>query len=179
LGINYHKVANLAESSISKITQIRVLVGYLGEKEQHGWWTSSFFSSASEAFLSPIFPRTKFLARCVGVKSSATLIHDERIGVGRVHHLFRLPEHIEQRLHDAYLNEEIVSELKKFTEKPDLALDALLEMGGDSKDAGEGPVLISDAQELASDSRWADVALHYHRAFSGGYQTFPYFTEGS
>jgi hypothetical protein len=35
------------------------------------------------------------------VKEAAARVHDEYIGVGKVYHLFRLPEHIEQALHSS------------------------------------------------------------------------------
>jgi hypothetical protein len=40
---------------IEQIAGIRVAVGFLGEKEQAGWWPSSFFATASAAFLGPLF----------------------------------------------------------------------------------------------------------------------------
>jgi len=167
----------IAKNAQTFVAKLRVLVGYLGEKEQHSWWSSSFFSTASEAFLAPIFPRTTFLARCNGVKETATRIHDERIGEGRVHHLFRLPEHIEQKLHAAYLEEETINGLKELTETAETALEALAALGGDAADTSEGPVQIGDADHLLSEAGWCKATAHYHRAFAEGYQTYPYFTE--
>tara|TARA_B100000686_G_scaffold343118_1_gene423375 strand:- start:618 stop:986 length:369 start_codon:yes stop_codon:yes gene_type:complete len=94
-----------SETILSQIGRLRVIVGYLGEKDQHNWWGCSFFSAISSSFLDPVFPRTAFLARCHGVKAKATRLHDERIGVGKVYHLFRLPEHTEQKLHEHFLDE--------------------------------------------------------------------------
>jgi hypothetical protein len=39
---------------LKDIVTIRLCVGFLGETDQHSWWTSSFFSTASLAFLSPL-----------------------------------------------------------------------------------------------------------------------------
>lgn len=77
-------------ADFEQIAAIRAAVGYLGEKDQAGWWSSSFFASTGSAFLSPIFPRTQVVAQCQGVSGAASKIHDERIGVGNVYHLFRL-----------------------------------------------------------------------------------------
>lgn len=46
-----------------EITELRVLVGYLGEKGQANWWGSEFFSATAAAFLAPIFNRSLFLAQ--------------------------------------------------------------------------------------------------------------------
>ena len=42
-------------NSISfKIAELRVLVGYLGEKAQANWWSSEFLSNNAVTFLAPI-----------------------------------------------------------------------------------------------------------------------------
>ena len=91
------------------LATLRILVGYLGEREQFGWWQSAFFAPGSQAFLAPLFARTQLLAQCNGVTRAACLIHDERIGVGHVYHLFRLPEDMEQGLHGILNEEDVLS----------------------------------------------------------------------
>ncbi|MEI6263193.1 MAG: BrxE family protein, partial [Deltaproteobacteria bacterium] len=71
---------------------MRLLVGYLGEKDQFNWWPTTFICSFSNLFLSPVFPRTTLLSQYHGILEAARRLHDERIGVGSVFHLFRLPE---------------------------------------------------------------------------------------
>ena len=73
------------------ISELRVLVSYLGEKGQANWWGSEFFSNTATAFLGPIFNRSLFLAQYQGATAAAAKVHDEAIGVGRIYHLFRLP----------------------------------------------------------------------------------------
>ena len=73
------------------IAELRVLIGYLGEKGQANWWGSEFFSTTAAAFLAPIFNRSLFLAQYQGATAAAAKIHDEAIGVGSIYHLFRLP----------------------------------------------------------------------------------------
>ena len=172
------KVVALTESSITMISRMRSLVGYLGEKAQHSWWPSAFFSPVSDTFLSPIFPRTAYLARCNGVREAAMLVHDERIGVGQVLHLFRLPEHIEQKLHQAALNDEVIAGIKEDTKDTDSAMGALQGLGDAVDGAMEGPLRIEHVGDVMSEELWGHVAQHYHRAFSESYQTFPYFVEG-
>ena len=85
-------------STLAQIVRLRLLVGFLGERSQFNWWPSAFFISSSSAFLSPIFTKTAFTAQYHGVKEAASRVHDEHIGVGKVYHLFRLPETVEQTL---------------------------------------------------------------------------------
>lgn len=80
------------------LAQLRIVVGFLGEKDQAGWWPSGFCASASTAFLLPAFPRTLTPARYEGLCRAAQLVHDEHVGLGDVYHLFRLPEALEQAL---------------------------------------------------------------------------------
>lgn len=84
------------DERLIRVAHLRVLVGYLGEKAQHGWWPSEFYSATSSAFLTPVFVRTAKLAQYHGASEAARLVHDEHIGIGRVFHLFRLPQAIEQ-----------------------------------------------------------------------------------
>jgi hypothetical protein len=90
---------------IESLAALRTLVGFLGEREQFAWWPSAFFAPGSQAFLLPLFARTRLLAQCNGVTQAAALVHDDRIGVGQVYHLFRLPEDMEQAIH-RFLNDE-------------------------------------------------------------------------
>lgn len=105
------------------------------------------------------------------------LVHDERIGVGQVLHLFRLPEHIEQKLHQACLSEEVVENLKEHTQSADGAMAALQDLGGAVVGPMEGPVRIEHDGDLVAEELWVSIAQHYHRAFSENHQTFPYFVE--
>ena len=83
---------------IEHVASLRTVVGYLGEREQYAWWQCSFFGPGSKTFLAPVFGRTQVLAQAPG-HARRPLIHDERIGVGEVYHLFRLPEDMEQGIH--------------------------------------------------------------------------------
>ena len=85
-----------------QIVGLRLAVGLLGEQEQSAWWPSSFLGRHAQAFLNPIFGIKTRMAQYHGVTEAACRIHDERIGVGRVFHLYRLPGTIEQRISDAF-----------------------------------------------------------------------------
>ena len=86
------------EKLLTKIALSRILIGYLGENYQAKWWDCSFVSTSSDAFLTPIFPKSKLLAKYTGVCEAAIKIHDEYIGIGRHFHLYRLPDSIEQNI---------------------------------------------------------------------------------
>ena len=85
-----------------QIVGLRIAVGLLGEHEQSAWWPSSFLGRYAHAFLDPIFGSKTRMAQYHGVTEAACRVHDERIGVGRVFHRYRLPETIEQRISDAF-----------------------------------------------------------------------------
>ncbi len=66
------------------IAQLRSCVAFLGEKENHNWWSSSFLSSSGGAFLNPAPPQTSLLARVNRASAATRLVHDE-------HKLYRIP----------------------------------------------------------------------------------------
>ncbi len=161
----------------NELIKLRYLVGYLGEKSQANWWPTEFLSSSSRAFLEPVFVRTWRLAQFNGVSEAARRVHDERIGVGRVFHLFRLPEVIELRLlerfHDAH--EEL--ELDSLLSSAGIAIDELHGMANASVESSEGPVEIGAADELSRPAWTAKAAAAYHVAFTRHIETYPYFAE--
>ncbi len=158
------------------IATLRCAVGMLGEKEHAGWWASSFFSGASETFIAPLFPRTGLLARCHGVTAAATLIHDERIGVGQVFHLFRLPEDIERGIHEILQDSDKSEEVGKRVANEDAARVFLED--ADSSKADVGPTLIANIAGLRKHVNWQTVAEKYAIGFRNETEVFPYFTDG-
>jgi len=163
---------------IEILAKHRRVVGYLGEKDKFGWWQSSFFTQGSQAFLSPLFWRTQTLAQCNGVTQAAALIHDERIGVGNVYHLFRLPEDLERGIHQALHDEVFAQAVQKSIASIDTALNGLLQ-GDDRKEpAGIGPIRAGDIVALREVKSWYRIASFYYWAFEQGQQIFPYFADG-
>lgn len=162
--------------SITQLINLRSIIGYLGEKENYNWWSSTFFSASSDAFLAPVFNRTQLLAQLTGVSRAASRIHDEFIGVGAVYHLFRLPERIEQR---------IVTQLQQepgalaYQSSKTEALAWLQEYVVETAVATTGPVHIGNFQKLEDESSWKTVAAHYLNAFEMGERAYPYFREAS
>ena len=83
---------------ISPICDLRIVVGYLGEKAQSGWWDTAFLNTTGFRFLGLIYPRTAVSACVTAASEAACRAHDERIGKGRVAHLFRLASEAEMGL---------------------------------------------------------------------------------
>ncbi len=159
------------------LAELRVVVGFLGEQAQFGWWRSAFFSSSSEAFLTPIFARTKILARCNGVTQAAALVHDERIGVGHVYHLFRLPEDLEQGLYQTLLEPEFGAKLMGLAVAQPEALAWLEQHANTTQHSGAGPVRVAGLADLREPASWREVAGHYWAAFKAHTETLPYFAD--
>jgi hypothetical protein len=77
------------------------------------------------AFLNPIFASKTRMAQYHGVTEAACRVHDERIGVGRVFHLYRLPETIEQRIPDAFQEESLPENVTRCFESSEAAESVL------------------------------------------------------
>ena len=158
------------------IAELRVLIGYLGEKDQGNWWGCEFFSATAAAFLTPIFNRSLFLAQYQGVTAAAAKVHDEAIGVGRIYHLFRLPIGLEQASADALNDAAFVRRVQTNLANRELALVRLAEMAEKAKSGSSGPVSLGQmSQDLKAELKRA--AGFYGAAFTSGIQTFPYIRE--
>jgi hypothetical protein len=159
------------------LISIRATVGYLGEKDQFAWWPSAFFGPSSNSFLAPVFARTQMLAQCAGVTRAAASVHDERIGVGRVYHLFRLPEDMEQTIHSALQTPALCQNLDNHVANKDAALAFLRQTAAPLRKPGVGPTLVGGLVDLRNLEHWRLVAAHYLHAFERGAEVFAYFAD--
>jgi hypothetical protein len=167
----------MESAQLEYLAKLRIVVGYLGEHEQCSWWPSSFFASGSQAFLAPIFARTQFLAQCSGVTRAATHVHDERIGTGHVYHLFRLPEDLEQDIHQLLHSAELTQEIASLIADQETALN-FLQQNSDSIDSSAvGPILINRTEALRNTTQWRIACAHYFHGFKQGVEKFPYFAD--
>ena len=164
---------------LQQFTILRAVVGYLGEQGQFGWWQSSFFAPASKAFLAPVFPRTHVVAQCHGVTRAACGVHDEHIGIGRVYHLFRLPEAIEQGIHHVLHDSSVTDLIAKHTASTETALSFLKEAAKGSSASGVGPTKAGDTNDLRRKDCWRDVAGLYVRALDSSAKVYPFFADRS
>ena len=158
---------------VEQLCAIRLVVGYLGERDQFGWWQSSFFAQGSDAFLSPLFSKTQLLAQCNGVTRAATKLHDERIGIGNVYHLFRLPEDLEQDIHLVLLDPAMEKIRKNIASRP--AAMQFLASQSTNPEIKAGPILVAKIESLRNPMTWPKIAGLYHSAFEGNQMIFPYF----
>lgn len=159
------------------IVRLRFLVGYLGERSQANWWPSEFLAKQSEAFLAPVFPKAWLLAKLSGVTEAARRVHDERIGVGRVFHLFRIPETIEQRCFEIVQAPPVIGGVGKVLNCAETVAATLKDLAKTAWFAEEGPVRVGKKSDLDKPDWISRVAGLYAGAFEGGFQTFPYFTD--
>jgi hypothetical protein len=159
------------------LAKIRTVVGYLGEREQQDWWQSSFFAANSRTFLSPVFGRTHLLARCIGVTRAAALVHDERIGVGRVYHLFRLPEDVEQGIHLVLHTAEVMQQVAPLVAQQDAAMQFLDSEARSLAGGNVGPAEVGHARDVRDRRYWRAVAAQYLHAFEARTEVYPYFTD--
>lgn len=158
------------------IAELRLLVGYLGEKGQANWWSSEFFSATSTAFLAPIFNRSLFQAQYQGATAAAAIVHDEAIGVGGIYHLFRLPIGLEQASADTLNDAAFVQAVQAKLANRELALARLTELAEKAESASSGPVSLGQmSQDFKAEFQRA--AGFYWAAFTSGIKTFPYVRE--
>ena len=161
-------------SYTNTLLQLRFVIGYLGEKSQHGWWQCDFFNPSAESFLNPLFPRTRLLAQVEGCGSAARLLHDERIGVGKVFHLFRLPEEYEQNFHEQLVVPNVDAGYKGIATSEKKAL-AFLEKQSDRQTINStGPLLVGNISNLSTEGVVQKMAGAYLYGFKNGEVVLPY-----
>ncbi|WP_209439291.1 BrxE family protein [Sinorhizobium arboris] len=160
---------------LNDLLKVRLLVGYLGEINQFGWWKTSFYQPASQAFLEPVFPRTSHVAKYHGVAEAARLVHDESLSVGS-YHIFRLPEELEDDLHTALAGDEGRTTQDEFIQNKDVALDMLRAIGGPSKTVADGPVSLGSIDAVRTSNVIVQMAGIYASAYERGIKAFPYLT---
>lgn len=162
---------------LKQLVTLRTVVGYLGERDQYGWWQSSFFAPGSQAFLAPMFGRTQLLAQCNGVTRAAAVVHDERIGVGNVYHLFRLPEDIEQALHRSLHGQELKITINALCASKEAAFDYLRKEARALSNRGMGPTSVGATHSIHHQGSWRGVAALYLHACDDGLEVYPYFAD--
>ena len=167
----------MENGSAKLVAELRLLVGFLGEKSQHNWWGSNFIGATSEAFLAPVFSRTTMLARYHGVCESAMLVHDERIGVGANFHLYRLPDSVERAAAKEVASSDSKTLMNSILASSEAALTRLSELSITKADKAEGPVVVGTYSDTGLKHILDQSARHYLLAFTDGYKCFPYMRE--
>ncbi len=163
----------MKEYYLPTLLQIRMLVGFLGERAQCAWWPTAFYESSSRLFLEPVFSKTSRLAQYHGVLEAARRLHDEHLSVGS-YHLFRLPEEVEQDLHaivQSSVGEELASQIPL---NKDAALDALKRLAATGSASSEGPTAVGSIKDIDSTDTPKAIAATYLSAFARDAKAYPY-----
>lgn len=163
----------MKESYLLVLMEMRLLIGFLGERAQFGWWPTAFYGASSRPFLEPVFSKTTRLAQYYGVLEVARRQHDEHLSVG-CYHLFRLPEEVEQDLHlimQSTVGEELTV---KYLQTKAVALDELKRIALSMVQIGEGPLAVGIIKDLASSNTLQAIGSAYLSAFSRKTKIFPY-----
>lgn len=163
----------MKESYLPTLLQMRLLVGFLGERAQFDWWPTAFYEASSRLFLEPVFSKTSRLAQYHGTLEAARRLHDEHLSVGS-YHLFRMPEEVEQDLHalvQSSVGEEIAG---KVPQSKDAALNALISLAPKGNKSSEGPTAVGSIKDIDAPAALTAIAGAYYSAFSQNAKTYPY-----
>lgn len=163
----------MKESYLSILLQMRLIVGFLGERAQCAWWPTAFYEASSRLFLEPVFAKTSRLAQYHGVLEAARRLHDEHLSVGS-YHLFRLPEEVEQDLHAAVQSSEGEELASQVPPSKEAALDALKRLAATGGASSVGPVAVGGIKELDSSDTLQAIAAAYLSAFTQNTKIYPY-----
>ncbi|MDI6749493.1 MAG: BrxE family protein [Rhodocyclaceae bacterium] len=159
---------------LQTLLQMRLLVGYLGEKAQCAWWPTAFYEASSRLFLEPIFSKTSRLAQYHGVMEAARRLHDEHLSVGS-YHLFRLPEEVEQDLHAVVLSSEGEDLASQVPPSKEAALEALKRMAAAPVSMSSvGPTAVGSLKDIDSPDTLKAIAAAYLSAFTQDTKIYPY-----
>ena len=159
---------------VSDLAMLRLLVGFLGEKPQFGWWDTNFLSKTSLQFMEINFPRSYLSAGCVSVSLAAQQVHDQFIGKNGVFHLFRFTPIEEEMIH-SYLLESGPSPFISSIQDKDSALIRLKSLHDEIMDAPPGPIQVGTKEKMFAEFGLKEIAKHYSDAFTNGKKTYPYF----
>lgn len=157
----------------STILKLRLLIGFLGERSQHGWWPTSFYGDYSMRSLEFIVPKTAFLAQYHGTVEAARRLHDDHLSVGS-YHLFRLPEEVEQDLHALVQSTQGSTVIGDLSPNKEVALAKLTGLANLGVGVAEGPVSVGSIDSLSDPetSKW--IAGVYVNAMSNNIRAYPY-----
>lgn len=157
-----------------QLATLRMLIGFLGEKNQSNWWDCQFLSPNGLRFLELNFPRTVLASAITSVTAAAMRFHDERIGKTDVFHLFRLPAGLEEAVQHS-VPSGLPDEWVLMIADVKTALKQLASMTDGVVDASLGPVQVGKDVTLKGDKAGILVAKYYYDAFANGKIVLPYF----
>ncbi len=158
---------------LASILALRTAVAYLGERPQCAWWDTAFLNQTGFQYLGLIVPKTAVAAALTAAWEGACRAHDERIGRGRVVHLFRLPPELEMAI-SAESRGTSVEEMSSRC-SVDRAFAVLDEIAMGVKGViHPGPVQIGKSSDVLTGSFTALVAATFAAGFRASTPVFPY-----
>jgi hypothetical protein len=169
-------ISNRKDPKYRCLSDLRFLVGYLGERDQTAWWDTAFLSPTGLRYSIVNFPRSFVAAAGVSVTEAARRLHDSRIGKGGVFHLFRLPPVIEETVHYEMLHSD-PDQVKSIIQNRETALEELGRVAVERLKASEGPVQVGTVKTILYSQSLEELAKHYLDAFLHNRKTFPYFMD--
>ena len=164
---------HMTDSLLPTLLELRLLVGFLGERAQFAWWPTVFYEPSSRRFLEPVYAKTSRAAQYHGVLEAARRLHDEHLSVGS-YHLFRLPEEVEEDLYALVLGDMAEEVFGQATSEKDASLDTLQRLAATGRPASVGPIAIGSIKDLDSADALQAIAGGYFAAFSENTRTYPY-----
>lgn len=165
--------ASASQSILDEFARLRLLVGFLGQRNQRGWWDCAFLDPTGIQFLGTTFPRTARLAGLRSTTEAACRIQDQALGRGTFH-LFRLPLALEDRLEEMTAGVVENADFGLFA-SAESALADLASIADSHILAPSGPVQIGVEKKILTRTAVTELAAHYASAFSQGIRCFPYF----
>jgi hypothetical protein len=163
----------MSQAHLPTLLQLRLLVGFLGERAQCNWWPTAFYEASSRLFLEPVFSKTSRLAQYHAVVEAARRLHDEHLNVGS-YHLFRLPEELEQDLHSLTLGSDGEKIARQSPLTKDAALNDLGKLGTKTHPFSPGPTAVGNIRDIASSKALQSIAGAYAWAFNQNAKSYPY-----
>jgi hypothetical protein len=163
----------MSQAHLPTLLQLRLHVGFLGERAQCNWWPTAFYEASSRLFLEPVFAKTSRLAQYHAVVEAARRLHDEHLNVGS-YHLFRLPEEIEQDLHSLTLSSDGEKIASQSSLAKDSALNDLGNLATKINPFSAGPTAVGNIRDIASAKVLQSIAGAYLWAFNQNAKTYPY-----
>jgi len=159
----------------SDLTRLRVIVGFLGQKKNLGWWDCDFLDPIGLRFLETTFPRTAHKAALRSTTEAASRIHDQAMGRIGSYHLFRFPVALEDGFESAVdaLN---WTAMFPIIQSRETAMAELKRLADSTVKAPQGPVQVGVESRILTTTSVQELAAHYHSAFQDNIRCFPYFS---
>jgi hypothetical protein len=162
-----------SSKTIEDLLQLRLVVAYLGESKQFGWWDTCFLDATGLRFMESVFPRTALLAAMSSAVDGAAKVHDAAIGKVGFFHLFRLGADLENLITGRCPNRNP----QLLIQSRETAL-AFLEAISDPKSkAAEGPLHVATTMTVLRNGTLSKLAAAYRHAFATGVKCYPYFLD--